>query len=379
MPLAIQPKSNNRIWALVIGGGLALSPIHNQWLTNLVTQNGEVGFFLPAFGTAIWLMGSLAFVINNWEQLDWGNKKVLVALSIIVAAMGLSGFANGLRLQDKLAPLFMGLSLFAVYLVARRLGKEIFYALIPFVVLGVIVSIINGILHPGQYSGGLITNYCASAGFLIFGAIVNQGKWHWLLLSLSLIGLFFIGALEAVFIVSVMGIVIISRRDFSRQFIIVASIVMFVVGIWAGLGYLLPLYEGNHNLSILFDLLFGRTKITHESITALTSGRWHIIIAAVQNIRLFGQGYSLSTVGGGIVHNIPLIIVHQIGLPAAIAWVFVTIYCLIKTKWKYAWIAVMAMSVWDHYLWTQFAPWWWALVGVSSTSAITSDKIFKTK
>lgn len=383
----------NHRWAIVIGIGLALSPIHNVWFTELVTKDGVVGFFLPAFGFAIWITATLYFVfvydnwrnvnsrgkaIFSWSDLKLGDRTIYIPLLVIVLSMGISGILNGATLKDKFAPLLMGISLFAVYIASRSLGPSIFRALIPFVIIGTIVAVVSGLFNPGVPTGGLITNYCASAGFLIFGGVVNQGKWQWALLTLMLVGLFFIGALEAVFIVGVMGIVVIIRRDFSRRFIIVVGSMMLLVGIWTALGYLTPLYEGNHNLSVLYGLISGTTTPTQDTLNAVTTGRWESIVNAIQNIRLFGHGYSLSTVGGGIVHNIPLIIMHQIGPVAAIAWSIVTVYCLIKTKWKYAWIAVIAMCVWDHYLWTQFAPYFLVLVGVSTApNNIVSDLIFR--
>ena len=66
-----------------------------------------------------------------------------------------------------------------------------------------------------------------------------------------------------------------------------------------------------------------------------------------------------------------------IGIAGALAWLWVTLFCLIKTKWKYAWSGVIILSVFDHFIWTQVAPWWWVLVGVSSVSAIKSDLIFR--
>jgi len=74
---------------------------------------------------------------------------------------------------------------------------------------------------------------------------------------------------------------------------------------------------------------------------------------------------------------VPLIIVDQIGPLAGLAWLWVTIACLVKTKWRYAFIAVIALSLFDHYIWTQAAPYWWVLVGVSTTSTIKSDLIFR--
>jgi len=143
------------------------------------------------------------------------------------------------------------------------------------------------------------------------------------------------------------------------------------------LGYLTPLYGGNLNVVALMDVVKGNGGIDEGTMRVMTTGRWPVIVREMKNISFIGHGYSLSIVGGGIVHNIPLIIVHQIGPIAGIAWLFVTVYCVIKTKWKYAWVAIMAMCVFDHYIWTQFGPLWFCLIGVSTSSTIKSDLIFR--
>ena len=378
MDLEKRIKSNKR-WAIIIGVGLALFPIHNLWLTEVTSIGSNATLFLPAIGAVIWIMGTLLFIRNNWQNLDWGGKKILIPLIVIVVSMGISGFINGDTWGNKVTPLFFGGALFFAYVVSRSIGEDIFLMLIPFVCLGALIAVILGILNPGVPSGGLITNYCASAGFLIFGAVVHQGEWQWALIIIALIGVFFVGALEGVFILGVLGITILARRDFSRRFFIVVGVLVGLVGLWVALGYLTPLYEGGNNVVALFDVIKGKLVLGEDSITTITTGRQVAIIDAIKNTNIFGHGYSLSTVGGGVVHNIPLIIYHQIGPVAAIAWLFVTVYCLIKTRWKYAWVAVMAMCVWDHYLWTQFGALYWVLIGVSTSSTIKSDLIFRGK
>ena len=375
-----------KIWPLIIGFGLALSPIHNQWLTDLATNSkGETLFFLPTLGYLMWILGAGFFLVNNWDrvkEIGWGDRKLVIPLFIVILAMGISGFVNADGISDRVAPLFMGLSLFAIYLTARVLGKDVFIALIPFVILSTVISVVNGIIHPGVFaadvgSAVLITNYCAAAGYLIFGGIVNQGRWQWILLVIMLVGVFFVGVLEAVFILGVLGLVVLVRQDFGKPFIITAGVLMLIAGIWLSLGHLMTLYTGNHNVEILRDIVVGNIPLTNDSVNQLTSGRWIVILNALQDIGLFGHGYSLSTVSGGIVHNIPLIVIHQIGWVGGLAWLFVMVWCLIKTRWKYAWIAVLAMGVFDHYLWTQFPPYVWALMGVSTTSTISCDLIFR--
>ena len=365
---------------LVVGLGLAIVPIHNTFLTDLATVNNNVIFFLPTFGYLLLLMGVAFFILYRWnliKEVGLGDKKIWIPLLVIVAGMGISGVAYGGTIQDKLAPLMMGIAFFGVYVISRVMKEAVFFILAPFVVIGSISIIVSGIVSPGQYTGGFITNYCASAGYLIFGALVYQGKWRLPLILIAGVGLFFIGALEAVFIIGVVGLAVIIRRDFNRKLLYGGIAVLVLIGVWAGLGYLAPLYEGNNNIAVFRDLVTGQIPLNYDTMVALTTGRWTAIVDSVREVNFIGYGYSQSTVGGGIVHNMPLIILRQIGLLAAISWVFVTIYCTIKTKWKYIWFAVIAMGVFDHYLWTQMGPWWWALVGVTTVSGLKSDLIFK--
>ncbi len=382
----------NRRWAILIGTGVALSPIHNRWLTHLVTgETGEVEFFLPAFGTAIWLMSALLFLVWSRQKIDWGEKRIFIPLAIIVASMGISGFINEPSWQAKLSPLLMGTALFALYLAARILGKDIFLAFIPFTIIGITSVVISGILSPGQITGGFITNYNAAAGYLVFGALVVQGKWQWVLVSLALIALFFVGALEGLFIASVLGIIVLTRRDWNKRLLIPVGVVVIILTGWIALGHLDSLW-GKKNIDIVESWVTGETEITHEAVDAATTGRWINIVRRMSDIQPFGHGYWItmpkSTYQGLLphsysspeeepVHNVPLVIVDQVGPLAGLAWLFVALFCLVRTRWKYVWIAILAMSVFDHYIWTQFAPYWWVLVGVSTVTTTKNDYIFR--
>ena len=389
-------KTQVNRWALLIGFGLALSPIHNLWLTELVTEDGVVGFFIPAFGTMVWFWGAGAFLIYNWERLGLGSKWVYIPLFVIAGSMAISGFVSETVFSSKVTPGFvdwvgiysdkatpglMGLGLVGIYVVSRTLGARLFRPLIPFVLIGVVLAIIGGLVNPNiiyaEQDITLITNYCALAGYLILGGVLNQGRWQGAFLLIILVGLFFVGALETVFIVGVLGIIMLVRRDIDKRLLIPIGILAVLVISWLVVGRLVPLYQGGcGNVATIFGVLNGSQPLTYEAMDSMTSNRWGIIVVAVQNVSFWGHGYSLSTVGGCVVHNLPLIIVHQVGILPAISWAFVTVYCLIKTKWKYAWVAVIAMCVFDHYIWTQFTPYWWVLVGVSTTSGIQSDRLF---
>jgi hypothetical protein len=240
-----QRTAREKWWAVTIGSGLALLPIHNTFLTGLATNSqGQVVFFIPSFGYMLLILGAGAFLVYNWERVKeagLGDKRVWIPLAVIVAGMGVSGAVNGVGLQGKVSPLFMGMALFAVYLSARVLGESLFRILAPFVAIGSVSIIVAGLVNPGQYTGGFITNYCAAAGYLIFGTLVYRGRWQFPLILLAGAALFMVGALEAVFIIGVLGLVVLARRDFSRRLAIAGAVVLVLVGVWALLGQLVPL------------------------------------------------------------------------------------------------------------------------------------------
>jgi hypothetical protein len=117
------------------------------------------------------------------------------------------------------------------------------------------------------------------------------------------------------------------------------------------------------------DFIRERTGVTSQS--GLIVDRWRVIREAMSDIKPLGEGLELTHYTRTTAHHVPLILVQQLGWPgiaAALCWLWVSLYCLVKTRlryMKYVWLAILALSVWDHSVWTQFAPLWWAVVGVS--------------
>ena len=311
------------LWELVIGVGLALSPIHNVWLTTLVTKEGEVGFFLPAFGTAVWLIGSLFFVVDNWKRLDWGDRRVYIPLLVIVGAIALSGLTAD-SFGGKVAPLLTGLALFALYLTARMLGKEIFFP----IAIGVAVASLGIIIHSGlnhEPTGGYVfeNNFDIATGYILLGMSLFFHRWRWILAGLSVVALLFSGAPEAVFVMGVLGVVVLIRRDWSRRAAVIGGVVavIMVVGLVSGKGYDLYWYVA--------DTLRGAPVANYMSPEGVTEKvsplvmRWRVIGDAISDIKPLGDGYNLTAYTVHTVHQVPIVIVQQLGWPgvvASVAW-----------------------------------------------------------
>ncbi len=377
--------TKDRIWAIVIGSGLALSPIHNQWLTNLATDSrGETLFFLPAFGYLLLIMGTGMFLLYNWNKIKdigWGNKRLVIPLLVIVGLIGLSGVTAD-SWQGKIAPLGMGLVLFATYLVSRVLGKEVFFPLAIGVSIASLGIIIYGLISPGQATGGFVfeQNFDIATGYILMGTALFIHKWRWLLAGLAIVALLFSGAPEAMFAMGTLGVVVLIRRDWSKKLatisiaIVLSVVAIFIFG-WGQSLYSYTIKTIQHEPMASYPASDGGvTKMSPLTIRGVT------IKDAITDIKPLGEGYNLTGFTVYTVHNVPLIIVQQLGWPgilAGLAWLWVSIWCLVKTKWKYAWSLILILSVFDHFIWTQLAPIWWMLAGVSTVDAVKSDLVFR--
>lgn len=363
--------------------GLALSPIHNLWLTKLTTNaQGEPWFFLPAFATAAWIMGSLFLMVDYWKEISWGDRRVYVPLLIIVGAIGLSGVTEQ-NWGARLAPLGMGISLFSLYLVSRKLGKDFLWPLAIGVAVGSLGILTYAAVNPGHWSGGYVFeyNFDIATGYILLGAALFIHKWRWLLASLSIVALLFTGAPEAIFAIGVLAIVAVVRRDLSWKTGVLMGVValLAVVGLISGWGQ--PLYD------YVTRSITGAPMARYENLDGVSTYvsplaiRMFVIRDAMTHILPFGDGYNLTRFTVHTVHNVPLIIVQQLGwagIVAGAAWLWVSVWCLRKTKWVYAWILVLTLSVFDHYIFDQIGPWWWCLAGVSTApNGIDSDLVFR--
>lgn len=411
-------RNFNYRWAILIGVGMALSPIHNKWLTNLVTDSsGEIGFFLPAFGYSLLILATGLFFLlhNNWrEAIKFKNKRIEIPLLVIVVAIGLSGVtAEGW--SDKFAPLGTGMCFYALYLASRELGKDIFKPLMIGVIIASIGIVISAVSIPGKPTGGIVFdntgnffggNYDAATGYILFGVALFAQRWQWTLVDLALLAMFLSGSAEGVFACGIACLAIIIRKDWSKRLIYALTPTIIVAVIWFSMGWGQELYNLTykaitfqsvnapvpqaptqplpHNPLPKEETVIGTGAKTIETSTFKHSSigvRVEVIKQEMADIQPFGAGYNLTGFHKvDMVHNVPLVIVQQLGYAGVLAglcWLWIIGWCLYKTRWRYAFIMLLALSVFDHYIWTQMAPWWWALVGVSTASDIKTDLIFK--
>ena len=327
---------------------------------------------------SLWAGVSLWFLYDNWKMVKenggWGEKKVFIPLLVIVAAIAMSG-VTAPTLQGKVGGLLMGLALFALYAAARIMGKEVFKPLAIGAAIASVGVILFAVLHPGSRSGGYVfeENYDVVVGYVLIGTALYSGKWRWPLVGLALVAMFLTGSPEAVFTLVVIAVTVLVRRDWDQRIARVAVPLVLVGFVYFGLGY------GQQAYSYTRDIAANRP--TPDSVRDNPTGetppnsvleiRWRLITDAVRNLRPLGDGYSISVFQENTVHNVPMVIVQQLGWPgiaAGVAWIWVCVWGVVKTKWKYVWMLFLALAVFDHYVWSQLAPLFWAVAGVTAVS-----------
>lgn len=370
----IRNISKEKLYSWLIGIGLIILVIHQPNQPLVETRV----LFLPILGMVMILFCSIDYFISLRAsgKLDLGSKWIWIPMLIIVSSIVIrpiytliTGDGVVIDGQDKglifeAISIMIIIGMFTLYITSRKLGNEIF-RIMPTAVIIVTISCIYGFFSQNGTNGGLIspTNYDMATGFLIFGTLVSPVEKRWWLLPIATIGIFFTGALEGVFILGILSLVVLIRKDFGKKMIpVLCSLaIIVIIGLVLGLSDKLqvPRLTGEvAGAEIYFNRGYGYTY-------------------AMNNLSLLGNGFNINHFYREIPHNVPLIIIHQIGIVGAIAWCISTIYLIIKTKWRYAWIGFIAMGVFDHYTWTMACAWYWALAGVSSSSNIKEDFVFK--
>lgn len=353
----------------------------------MLSSLGIIFVLWPEWGERVNLTKWFYYEKPIW-RLDLGNKYIYVPLLVIVASIAISGFVNGNGLGGKVTPLFFGIYLFGAYLAARKLGKGIFLPFVVCVVVEAISCVVYGVMYPGERAGGIVAwsgsnitggNYAIAVRFLVFGAVVGMFRYQWLLWVVALVGLIFTGCEEAAIAVGVLGLVVLFRQDWGKKLLVPAIGAVIILAVLTPMGITYKLIQPAFwYAEALSELPNART--TEERVEILdvaTNNRWTSYVNTINSIAPVGHGYNITHFYLGIPHNVPLVIIEQVGIVAAVAWLFLIIYCLVKTKWKYAFTAVLVLSVFDHALWTQAAPWVWVLVGVATSSTVKSDLVFK--
>lgn len=376
--------------AYLIGIGLVLFAVHNP------NQPFLSYAFLPQIGLSLLIGAIISYPFKKLKESFNGSNSpaVWLPLMLVSFAIVMSGIAQYWRGEVKLigafAPLATVIVWWGVYLASRiegeKIGKPIAVAVIIESVSVLVIAFVSG----GNRGGGIIspTNYDIATAFLVFGTFLSPRKWQWWLSSFAVVGLFFSGAEEGIVAIGAAFLIFLILKDISVKTLLPVSALILAVLVATPMGITKNLYlkdkpmVGTENPSTLDKFQAVQKAVQNiggsqfnEDMDIATGYRFstHWRIRPVQP---FGYGYNLTNFYWGIPHNQALIIIEQVGL-FGLFWFVPTFYLFRKSKRYYLWASVLALGIFDHYTWTQIAPWWWAMVGISEAHSLESGNIFR--
>jgi len=362
------------VWVLAIG--LVMLVIHNP------SQPFLEYIFIPQVGMAMVVGATLFLLFGNWKNLNkesLGPKAIWIPLAII-AGSGVARLVVQPDLHTLAGALFMA-SMFGLYIISRQYGERVLALFMPVVVILAGSIIIRAILYSPMKNAGLLGyNYALATEFLLFGLIVSPKKYQWWLSGIVFTALFFSGSEEALFCCVVLAFVLLVRRDWSKKLLLLLGILVMILLVSTSLGITQRLYSRAWSLITTTKVAATNPELTEEERQALFiigtnnrfGGNWRL-----SPIRPLGYGLKITEVYMGTQHNTVLLIIEQIGPIAAVAWIALIIGGIIRTRWKYAFIIMALIGVWQPLSWTQFAPYLWVMVGAATGSQIKSDLIFR--
>jgi hypothetical protein len=301
---------------------------------------------------------------SDCKSWDWGSKWVYIPLLTFlgIAILRLAIYHS----VNEVATVSFFLIAIALYLISRKMGREIVKVLIPFLIIEVACIVVMALINRGEIASGFIGQYNRAVGFMVYIALLNQGRYQWILVGIATLAIILTGALEGLIIIAALGVVILIRKDWGKRLWVPLALITV---------FLLPaLFMGD--IKNLYSPGVEHLYMDNVEVNTFLNGRVIVYKEAIENISILGHGYVNSLFNASTVHNVPLIVFDQLGILAGIAWIVITGYCLIKTKWKYLWIAIIVMGLFDHFVWTGLAPLYFVAVGLT-TSESTNDYIFK--
>ena len=223
----------------------------------------------------------------------------------------------------------------------------------------------------GRYggTGGLVDtiNYNLGIAVVLLGALLGPKTWRWALLSLAIPSVLLSGAEEGLFALAIIGVVCIIRKDIGMKIMPI----IFMVTICAV--SLLVFHQP--------ESLYNRINLQLTSLNddVGISGRWSVYAQSLRDIHVWGHVYDPVRMYFGdnpqdmahtTIHNIPLLVLYQLGPIAFVAWLVMVFGTLWKTSEKYLIVGLFALSTFDHFLWTQLWFWTPAILGVAHQSSI---------
>ncbi|MFC1924401.1 hypothetical protein ACFLXA_03430 [Chloroflexota bacterium] len=302
----------------------------------------------------------LLFAIRN-KSINIGKKEVWIPLLVIVASILIAPGQTDSKI--------FGVFIIPIYLAGIHLGDRAFKPMAILTCVGAVSVIVFGFTSDWERLGGIYNSHAVSGarniatGMIVMGIVVSP---QWWVTCIGTAGLAATGAEEALFVGGCLILLGLITRNW-RRVLPVILIICLGLAIVTPLGITAKIYsKADMRIDAAIDIVTG--DISEENLNIATHDRYGTIVKTFRmyGFRFFGTGYNPYNVSYYSLHNVPLRVLFEIGFLAAIAWLWLLGYKILKLKGplRTVWIAVGLMSIFDHFMWTSLGIWFWYLLGV---------------
>jgi len=379
----------------MLGLGLMLFGTHSTWL-----QWDDNVIFLP------WIGVILIILAVNWAirvetfTFSWRPLWITIPIGAILCSMLMRLALE--RTMETFAGIAFILAFISVYIMARHYGRKILSPIVWFTAIEAL-SVFGYVLFVGSWhtddmtTGGMVsdTNYDVAIGIMGIGLgaglfVIQSQKRLIAYSSLVIAAMFLTGSPETLVVLGCLMVYVLFYHRHNawhilgnnRKLISTIGASLFVfIAFWAVIG---GMDQTVHRISeMTHNTVDAMAVETFEEAPDYGDGRFPAYERALTTITPFGHGFSLfhyrvdhngapvdsmdAPYEGIIAHNVPLVIVEQIGIFGAIAWLVISVYCFIigSNRMRILWVIIGALCIFDHFIWTTIAPVWWAIVGLT--------------
>ena len=315
------------------------------------------------------------------EQLKLGTPWLYIPLFVLFF-LALLRFAVGNEpIGDKILLSSYLLLMVAFYFTAKQKGVSLIWFVVPAIILYSVNIIVDAGLHPGVRARGLSTNPDTLAAMLMFCVFMLRGRWIWLA-PLGVVAILLTGSYWALggLIVGGAVYIVFHRRDFkwpSRLawvsiVCVVLMVILAIVGFSMGIGQ--KVWSFVRLVPMLQDTETPANVI--QNIDVATYGRLTFYkYAFVDKFSWLGNGLNnvdnspwVPGIGRMLIHNIPSMVMFELGPLAVLAWLATMGYGIYKSrKYRYVLIAILALSVFggsEFWTWYTFGSYYFLTLGL---------------
>ncbi len=338
-----------------------------------------IGFVFLAFRGMPWGTGSssvMAFMLffagvfgTLWfkrKSLTVGPKTIYMPLLVIVYSAFIWLFLEWDQIGSSIFFFVVMVFMFLIYVTALNKGHNLTWFAVPIICIlsvSVMYDGLDRILHHEDFIGratGFSDNTDQVASILAVCIFLLRDRWKWLAFP-AMATILLTGSYWAVMALLGCAFVAICKREVSLS-------KQFLTALGTGILILLMIVVTSDSIR---DRIWQEEKvrdvIEERDLRAADSldTRAYQYESVIQNFSFVGHGFYLETNKDGDIlteqgryginiHNVPMLLLDDIGLLAALAWIFVTLVAIwVSKRYRYALLAVFIMSV------TGSADWWW--------------------